>query len=111
MHPGIATYHARFDGDVRLRLNEIHERIGAWLPESEQDIRYAMPTFRLGGRNRVHYAAYARHIGLYPGPAALQALAPRLSDWTHSKGAIQFPHDRPLPWSLIEALVRWEGVE
>ncbi|MBI1315656.1 DUF1801 domain-containing protein [bacterium] len=108
MHPDVAAYHAGFEGEIRLRLDKLHQCLVDWHPDAEHCLRYGIPTFRVRGRNRVHYAAFAKHLGLYPGPEALRALAPQLAGWKHSKGAVQFPHHQPLPWSLIEDLVRWE---
>lgn len=59
-----------------------------------------MPTFYLHG-NLIHFAAYAKHIGLYPGPAAIVRFEKELSAYVTSKGAIQFPLDKPIPFDLI----------
>ncbi len=105
MNP-IDAYLSRFEGEPRLRLDELRSFLARLFPDFEEELRYGIPTLRLKGKNVVHYAAYARHIGLYPGPGALKALEPELRDYKRSKGAVQFPHALPLPFPLIEALVR-----
>lgn len=89
----------------RDRLTALVSLIRAELPDAEECIRYGMPTWRTT-ENLVHVAGYARHVGLYPGPAAVVAFAERLEGLPWSKGAIQLPHDRPLPLALVRDVVR-----
>jgi uncharacterized protein YdhG (YjbR/CyaY superfamily) len=68
-------------------------------------ISYGMPTFFLNG-NLVHYAAYRRHIGFYPGSEAIQVFASELEAYETSKGTVRFPIDQTLPMDLIIRIVR-----
>ena len=63
-----------------------------------------MPTFYLNG-NLVHFAAYQKHIGFYPAPSAIVAFQDALRGYKTSKGAVQFPIDKPLPLDLITRIV------
>ena len=65
-----------------------------------------MPTY-WKKRNLIQFAASKKHIGLYPGPEAVEAFADRLTDWKTSKGAIQFPYEKPLPLELIAEIAKW----
>ena len=65
-----------------------------------------MPTF-WKGRNLIHFAAFKKHIGLYPGEEATAAFAEKLSGFAVSKGAIRLPHDRELPEELIREIAQW----
>jgi uncharacterized protein YdhG (YjbR/CyaY superfamily) len=65
-----------------------------------------MPTFRLNG-NLVHFAAYTRHIGLYPAPSAISAFKAQLSGYKHARGSVQFPLDKPIPYELIASMVKY----
>ncbi len=66
---------------------------------------YRMPAVFHAGRVVVYYAAFKSHIGLFP-PVADAALQSRLAAYAGPKGNLRFPHDRPLPWSTIAAVVR-----
>ncbi|HYK56629.1 MAG TPA: DUF1801 domain-containing protein, partial [Flavisolibacter sp.] len=77
---------------------------------AEEKISYAMPTFVLNG-NLVHFAAYKNHIGFYPSPSPIEVFKDDLTGYTTSKGAIQFPIDRPLPFDLITKIVRFRVKE
>lgn len=102
----IDDYIARCDADVRPVLVELRATIRTAAPDAEEAIAYQMPTFRLHG-NLVHFAACAGHVGFYPAPSAIEAFADRLRSYHTSKGAIQFPHGRPVPWALVAAIVKY----
>ncbi|MEG0376812.1 MAG: hypothetical protein RR672_14355, partial [Raoultibacter sp.] len=63
-----------------------------------------MPTFT-GKKDLVHFAAHKHHIGLYPGSEAVVRFADKLSEYSHSKGAFQFPYEKPLPLDVVKELV------
>lgn len=92
--------------NVRERLNTIYEVIRKTLPEAEERISWGMPTF-WKGRNIIHFAPAKKHIGLYPGPEAVEAFREQLKDYKTSKGAIQLPNNKELPLSLIADIARW----
>lgn len=91
---------------ARSRLETLAALVRASAPEAEERVAYGLPTWRLG-ENLVHLGAFARHIGLYPGPEAIVAFKERLTGLRTSKGAIQLPHDAALPLALVEEIVRW----
>jgi uncharacterized protein YdhG (YjbR/CyaY superfamily) len=65
-----------------------------------------MPAFKLHG-NLVYFAALKNHIGFYPTPSGIEAFKEELSPYKTSKGAIQFPLDKPIPYDLIEKIVQF----
>ncbi len=54
-----------------------------------------------------HFAANRRHVGVYPGPEAIEHFADRLTEYRTSKGAIQIPYDRELDAELLADLVQF----
>lgn len=87
-------------------LSKIRELIAAALPEATEKLSWQMPTF-WQGRNIIQFAAFQKHIGLYPGPEAVAFFAQELKDFKTSKGTIQLPLNKPLPEELIGAMARW----
>jgi uncharacterized protein YdhG (YjbR/CyaY superfamily) len=79
-------------------------------PEAEERISYRMPTFYLGG-NLVHFAAFAGHVGFYPGPSGIAAVQEALARYVSAKGSVQFPHTEPLPLELVADIVRFRVAE
>ncbi len=106
----IDEYIAAFPADVQERLQAIRATIHAAAPQATEAISYAMPTFKLNG-NLVHFAAFKHHIGFYPAPSGLEAFAERLAPYKHSKGAVQFPLDQPLPLDLVTAITQFRVAE
>lgn len=91
---------------VQPRLCAIREAIRKVIPDAQEKISWQMPTF-WKGRNIIHFAAFKKHIGLYPGDEATAAFADRLTDYDTSKGTIRFPHNKELPLELIAEIARW----
>ena len=58
------------DEDKQEDLRYIRQILHSALPEAEERISWSMPTY-WKGHNIIHFAASKKHIGLYPGPAAV----------------------------------------
>ncbi len=106
----IDEYIATFPPDVQKILNMLRATIQKAAPDATEKISYAMPTFYLNG-NLVHFAAYKNHIGFYPAPSGIEAFEKELSVYKTSKGAVQFPINKPLPFALITKIVRYRVKE
>lgn len=104
-------YIAAFTGKVQENLVKLRATIKKAAPKAEEKISYAIPTFFLGGKNLVHFAAYENHIGFYPAPSGIAAFAKELKPYKTSKGAVQFPLDKPLPITLITKIVKFRVKE
>ena len=102
----IEEYIAAQDESVRPRLERLRDVIHEAIPDAEETISWSMPTFRKG-KNLIHFAAFKKHIGLYPGGEATAVFAEKLTDFNVSKGAIRLPHDRELPEELITEIAKW----
>ena len=87
-------------------LKEVREAIRTALPEAEERISWSMPTF-WKEYNLIHFACFQKHIGLYPGPEAVEEFREQLSDYKTGKGAIHLPYDKPLPVELIKSIAKW----
>ncbi len=87
-------------------LRQINETIKASIPETKEKISWSMPTY-WKGRNLIQFAAAKKHIGLYPGPEAVEAFAGQLTEYKTSKGTIQLPYNKPLPLELIAEIAKW----
>ena len=64
-----------------------------------------MPTFKLNGKNLVHFAAWKKHIGFYPTSSGTEAFKKELSRYKAAKGSVQFPIERPIPYDLVKKIV------
>jgi uncharacterized protein YdhG (YjbR/CyaY superfamily) len=100
-----AQYIASFAPDIQDRLHQVRTLVLDLVPEPVEVMAYGIPTVDFAGKHVIHYAGYAQHIGVYPGPEALAALTPLLAGYKSAKGSVQFPHTLPLPVAVIAALV------
>jgi uncharacterized protein YdhG (YjbR/CyaY superfamily) len=69
-----------------------------------------MPAYKQNGM-LVYFAAYAKHIGFYPTSSGIAAFKKEISSYKSSKGAVQFPIDKPLPAGLITKIVKFRVKE
>lgn len=87
-------------------LNQVRDTIRKALPYAEERISWSMPTYWYK-QNIIHFAAFKKHIGLYPGDKAVEHFSQRLTEYKTSKGAVQFPYSKPLPLELITEIAKW----
>lgn len=104
--PGtIEEYILMQDEDKRGDLETVREILKAALPEAEERISWSMPTY-WQGHNIIHFAASKKHIGLYPGPEAVEHFALELKPYKTSRGTIQIPYGK-LDADLITRIAKW----
>lgn len=93
-----------FPKDVQDSLNEIRKVIKKAAPDATEAMSYGMPTFKLNGKNLVHFAAYKDHIGFYPTPNGLDEFDEELKNYRSGKGTAQFPLNETIPYDLIKKI-------
>jgi len=104
--PGsIDEYISDFPPEKRAVLEQIRRTIRAAAPDAEEAISYRMPTFKQNGI-LVHFAAFTNHIGLYPPISGDASLEKAIAPYAGEKGNLRFPLDRPIPYDLIERIVK-----
>jgi uncharacterized protein YdhG (YjbR/CyaY superfamily) len=106
----INEYINNFPNEVQEKLQEIRKFIHNCVPEAKEAISWGMPTFKLNG-NLIHFAAFKKHIGLYPGASPIIEFKKELANYKTSKGAIQLPLDKPTPFDLIKKIVEFRKKE
>ena len=108
----IDEYIATFPEATQTLLETLRATIKAAAPDAQEKISYQMPTFALKG-NLVYFAAWKKHIGFYPASSenVIQTFKDELSIYERTKGAIQFPIDKPLPLELISKIVKFRVAE
>lgn len=102
----IDDYIAEQPDSVQPILRKVRETIRAAAPDASERISWRMPTF-WQGENLIHFAAFKKHVGLYPGDLSLAPFDERLAGYHRTKGAVQFPFDKPIDYELISDITRW----
>lgn len=87
-------------------MHKVTQVIREAAPNAQERMSWGMPTW-WQGENLVHFANAKNHIGFYPSPDGITAFAQELTEYKTSKGAVQFPLSKPVPYDLIGAITRW----
>src|SRR6478672_3049162 len=102
----VDEYISTFPANTKRILKQVRKTIKAAAPQAEDVISYNMPASKLNSV-LVYYAAYEKHIGFYPTASGIKVFEDQLGDYKFSKGAIQFPIDKPMPVDLITKIVKF----
>ncbi len=105
------AYIASFPKEVQGILEEIRQTIRKAAPSAVEAISYQIPTFKLNGKNLVHFAAWKDHIGFYATPSGNVAFKKELARYKVAKGSIQFPLDEPIPYDLVTKIAKFRVKE
>ncbi len=110
--PGsIDEYIAAFPPEIQSILGRIRLTIRKAAPEAQEKISYRIPAFTLGGGALIYFAAFKKHIGVYPPVKGDEKLRKDLSRYRGVKGNLQFPLDEPVPYVLIARIVKFRVKE
>ena len=107
MSDPIVEYISKFPAATQEILHKIRNIITETAPEAEESISYGMPAYKLLKKPLVYFAGYEKHIGFYATPSGHSAFQEELSKYLQGKGSVQFPLNQPIPYSLIEKIVRF----
>jgi len=102
----VEEYFSTPSPDVRDVLEDLRKTIKQAAPKAEEVISYNMPAIKQG-KVIVYYAAHKEHIGFYPTSSPMMVFKDQLAEYKTSKGAIQFPIDKPIPKKLVKDIVRY----
>ena len=103
----IDDYIASQDQKIRKLLDSVRAVIADTILDAEEKISWGMPTW-YRKHNLIHFAAQKHHIGLYPGPEAVEHFSDVLDHkgFRYSKGAIQIPYDK-VELDLVEMIAEY----
>jgi uncharacterized protein YdhG (YjbR/CyaY superfamily) len=102
----IDEYIAAFSPEVQAILERIRQTIKDAAPDAQETISYSMPAFALHGIV-IYFAAFKKHIGLYPPVTGDARLEKAIAPYAGEKGNLRFPLDQPIPYGLIERIVKF----
>ena len=108
--PNADAYIAGFPASTQKLLQQVRAAVIKAAPGAEEVISYGMPAYKKDGM-LVFFAGYNKHIGFYPTPSGIVNFKKELAGYTCSKGAIQFPIDKPMPLKLVTSIVKFRLAE
>lgn len=103
----VDEYIAKYPAKVQAILRKIRRIVRKAAPDAGESISYRIPAYSLNGR-LIYFAAFENHIGLYPPVRGNAALERAVAAYANEKGNLRLPLDRPIPYALIERIVRFK---
>jgi len=107
----VEDYIGQFPEDVQDILRRIRKLIRDNAPRVEEYFAYKMPAYKFNKKPLVYFAAFKKHIGFYATPSGHEEFKDELSKYKRGKGSVQFPLDKPIPYDLIERMVKFRVME
>lgn len=100
----IDSYIAHADPAARAALQEIRKLVQQLVPHATETISYQMPAFKVT-KTFVYFAAFKKHIGMYPPVKNDAALRQELAPYANATGNLRFELGEALPHALIGRVV------
>ncbi len=91
--------------DAQVILKRIQSIVESKVPGAVRCISYNLPAFKKE-RTFFYFAAFKKHIGVYPPATDDAALVKELKPYRNEKGNLAFPLDQPIPYELIGRVAR-----
>lgn len=109
----VDAYISALPPEQRAALTDLRVRLRAILPDHLEVMSYAMPGFRQPGpkgKMVVGYAAFAKHLGLYPHSSSV---IPQIdgAPFKTSKSGVLFTPGLPLPDALLRRIIETRQAE
>ena len=96
----IDDYLASLPRDSRTIIEEIRRIVKDRDPAAVETFSYQLPAFNLD-KVFIYFAAFRKHIGIYPPVKGDPALQKELLPYRGEKNNLKFPLDEPIPYDLI----------
>lgn len=106
----IDEYISGFPQEIQERMQLIRKTILAEVPNIKELISWKMASFKLK-KYILQFAGYKNHIGLYPGPKAIENFKDDLTTFKTTKGGIQLPNNKPIPVEIIIKIIKYNVKE
>jgi uncharacterized protein YdhG (YjbR/CyaY superfamily) len=103
-------YFAKCSPEARALLGKVQSEVERQVPGAARCIGYNMPAFR---QQRIffYFAAFKKHIGIYPPVTENEALISETAQFRGPKGNLSFPYSQPLPLELIGRVAKALAVQ
>lgn len=102
----VEEYIKYFPEDVQSILQKVRKTISKVVPNAEEIISYAIPSFKMKGKYLIYFAGWKKHISIYPIPKVTKAFNKKISKYIAGKGTLKFPLSEDIPYDLISEITK-----
>jgi len=103
----VDDYLANAPKDKQATLTKLRQTIKAAAPKASESLSYGIVGYKFERKPVIYFGYWKAHYSLYGmGNRVTKAHAVELKDYPVSKGTIQFPADKPLPYRLVTKMVK-----
>lgn len=100
----VEQYISHAPEQAQVPLRKIRAMVRAQCPGAVEVISYRMPAFKVD-RVFIYFAAFKKHVGIYPPVQAPKSLVSALKPYRGPKGNLQFPYDADMPFELMSHVI------
>jgi uncharacterized protein YdhG (YjbR/CyaY superfamily) len=97
----VDEYISGYPDDVQAVLRRIRQVLHDVVPGAGDKISYQMPTITMDGQSLVYFAAWKKHIGMYPIPVRDDDLEREIAPYRAATDTVRFPFSQEIPYGLI----------
>lgn len=91
----------------RETMLQMRRTILKMFPTVQETVSYGMPAFKINNVVVAGFLAHKKHVGYYPfSGSVLCHFQEKLKGFSYTKSALHVPPNRPLPKSLLKALIK-----
>jgi uncharacterized protein YdhG (YjbR/CyaY superfamily) len=102
----VTAHIAKIPEPQKSTLVQLRQTIQEIIPNAEEVISYGFPGYRLNGKVICGFDAFKNHCSFFPHSSlVIPELEKELANYKTSKGALQFPINKPLPKALVRKLI------
>jgi len=96
----------------RAGLKKLYGQTKKLYPKATEHIAYSVPLFKLNGHPLLAFCAAKNHSSIFPWSATvLPKLGKKLDKYSTGKGTVRFAPNKPLPESLVKAILKVRAQE
>lgn len=106
----VTAYIADAPKETQKRLREMRACLKKAAPGAKESLKWGSPALSYD-RILFMFAAFKKHVSLFPTPAVIKVFAPTLKNYKFSRATIQFPLEKPLPVELIREIALYRVKE
>lgn len=107
----VDDYIAGFPDFSQISLKRMRTTVKRAAPGAKETISYRIPTVKLNGP-LIYFAGFKAHISIYPMTTTIRRhFKKELSPYLSGKGTAKLPLDQPIPYTLIEKIVKFRVKE